>query len=396
MSVKIKKFGTYIPRKSISTKKQQKEKQMKKLLTGFLVFLILTTAILPNAVDKKKNVKKINLAILLDTSNSMDGLINQARQELWRIVNEMASLSKDVPDTKLDLRISLFEYGNDGLKPTDHYIRMVDSLSQDLDKVSEHLFGLVTNGGAEYCGAVIEQALLKIDWSKDNDAVNVILIAGNEPFNQGIVDYKNVCKKAAEKGIKVNTIYCGNPDNDEAKSWRDGSTLGNGSFMFIDQNLAAEQKPTPYDKNILDLNNQLNDTYLYFSKSGKEAKMRQEQEDNNALMSAPSAAVQRAGAKATEFYNNSKWDLVDASKEEGFDLKKLDKKDLPEEFKNLTETEIKSKIAQYDIDREKIKIEIKKYEKLRNDYLAKSDDTPTQNTFGSALIQSIKSELKLK
>lgn len=369
---------------------------MKKLLSGFLMFLLLTTAILPNVVDKKKNTKKINIAILLDTSNSMDGLINQARQELWRIVNEMASLSKDMPDTKLDLSISLFEYGNDGLKPAEHYIRMVDSLSQDLDKVSEHLFGLVTNGGAEYCGAVIEQALLKINWDRDKDAVNVILIAGNEPFDQGIIDYKNVCKKAAEKGIKVNTIYCGNPDNDEAKSWRDGSTLGNGTFMFIDQNLAAEQKPTPYDKTILDLNNQLNGTYLYFSKSGKEAKLRQEQEDNNAMMSAPSAAVQRAGAKATEFYNNSKWDLVDASKDEGFDLKKIDKADLPEEFKNLSEKEIQAKIDQYDKERDKIKSEIKKYEKMRNDFLAKNDDPASKNTFGSALIQSIKTELKLK
>ncbi len=369
---------------------------MKKLFTSLMIFLFLTTAVLPNAVAKKGNVKKINLAILLDTSNSMDGLINQARQELWRIVNEMAAISSDMADTKLELSISLFEYGNDGLPHTGHYIRMVDSLSQDLDRVSEHLFGLVTNGGAEYCGAVIEQALLNLDWNKGSDAVNVIIIAGNEPFNQGIIDYKNVCKKAADMGIKINTIYCGNPDNDEAKTWRDGAKIGSGSFMFIDQNLAAEERPTPYDSVMIELNKELNGTYLYFSKGGKEAKARQEQEDNNAMMSAPSAAVQRAGAKATEFYNNSAWDLIDASKEEGFSLKDIKTSDLPEELQGLGEAKIEELISQYDAKRAQIKNEIKKYEKLRNDYLAKVDTTPGQNTFGSVMIESIRTELGLK
>lgn len=369
---------------------------MKKILTNFLMFVILFTAAFPNAMTKKTNVKKINLAILLDTSNSMDGLINQARQELWRIVNEMAALNKEMTDTKLELSISLFEYGNDGLSSEDHYIRMVDSLSQDLDIVSEHLFGLVTNGGAEYCGAVIDQALAKLDWKNDKNAINVIIVAGNEPFDQGIIDYKSVCKKAAAAGIKINTIYCGNPDNSESKTWRDGATLGNGTFMFINQDLAAEEKPTPFDNQIIKLNEQLNDTYVYFSAKGKEAKYRQEQEDNNAMKSAPSAAVQRAGAKATEFYNNSSWDLVDASKDEEFDLSKVDKKDLPEELQNLSEQEIKTFIDKKEKERESIKEEIKKYEKMRNDFLITNTDSTVKHTFGSALLQSIKMELKIK
>src|SRR5438045_3476712 len=40
----------------------------------------------PDAVEKPK----IQMAVLLDTSNSMDGLIGQARTQLWKIVNEFA------------------------------------------------------------------------------------------------------------------------------------------------------------------------------------------------------------------------------------------------------------------------------------------------------------------
>jgi hypothetical protein len=166
--------------------------------------------------------------------------------------------------------------------------------------------------------------------------------------------------------------------------------------MFINQNLAADEKPTPYDQTIIQLNEKLNSTYLYFSKIGKEAKGRQEKEDDNAMMSAPSVAVERAGAKATGFYNNSSWDLVDASKEESFDISKLKKEDLPEELAGMTNDQIKTFVSKKDIERESIKGEIKKNEKLRNDFLAKNNDIKIDNTFGSALLKSIKLELEQK
>ena len=78
--------------------------------------------------------------------------------------------------------------------------------------VSKKLFGLRTNGGSEYCGAVIQDALMELSWSKDTRDLKMIYIAGNEPFNQGPVDYKLVCGNAKYKDVIVNTIYCGNRD----------------------------------------------------------------------------------------------------------------------------------------------------------------------------------------
>jgi len=37
----------------------------------------------------------IQLAILLDTSGSMDGLLDQAKSRLWKIVNELATARKN-------------------------------------------------------------------------------------------------------------------------------------------------------------------------------------------------------------------------------------------------------------------------------------------------------------
>ena len=106
---------------------------------------------------------KIQIAILLDTSGSMDGLINQTREQLWRIVNTFATAKKEGKRPKLEL--ALYQYGNDSIPAAQHHVQKIVPLTNDLDKVSEALFKLSTNGGNEYCGAAISHALGELEWS---------------------------------------------------------------------------------------------------------------------------------------------------------------------------------------------------------------------------------------
>ncbi len=113
-------------------------------------------------LDPQENVtpvsnQYIKVAILLDTSNSMDGLIDQAKAQLWEIVNEL-SYAK-CKSKRPNLQIALYEYGNDGLSSYNGYIRKIVAFTDDLDDVSKELFSLTTNGGSEYCGAVIQSSL---------------------------------------------------------------------------------------------------------------------------------------------------------------------------------------------------------------------------------------------
>ena len=93
--------------------------------------------------DKDNNIVKI--ALLLDTSNSMDGLINQAKAQLWDIVNQF-SYAKCGNGHRPGLQIALYQYGNDGLSSREGYIQQVIGFSSDLDEISERLFSLSTNG----------------------------------------------------------------------------------------------------------------------------------------------------------------------------------------------------------------------------------------------------------
>ena len=102
------------------------------------------------------NRPAVDIALLLDTSNSMDGLINQAKNQLWTIVGQFAKAKKNGQTPTL--RVALLEYGNTHLPASEGYLRQVIQLTDDLDAVSEALFELKTQGGDEYCGQVIQEA----------------------------------------------------------------------------------------------------------------------------------------------------------------------------------------------------------------------------------------------
>ena len=103
---------------------------------------------------EKPHQNKVQIALLLDTSNSMDGLINQAKAQLWDIVNEFTYV-RCGHKSRPTLEIALYQYGNNDLPSGEGYIQQVLGFSSDLDEISEKLFSLTTNGGEEFCGQVI-------------------------------------------------------------------------------------------------------------------------------------------------------------------------------------------------------------------------------------------------
>ena len=72
---------------------------------------------------------KIQVALLLDTSSSMEGLIDQAKSRLWNIVNTLTTLKYEGKTP--DIEIALYEYGNSGLSEKSNYIRQITPLSTD-------------------------------------------------------------------------------------------------------------------------------------------------------------------------------------------------------------------------------------------------------------------------
>jgi len=335
---------------------------------------------------------KIQIAILLDTSSSMDGLINQTREQLWRIVNTFATAKRDGKRPRLEL--ALYEYGNDGLPAKNDYVRRVVPLTTDLDKVSESLFRLKTNGGEEYCGAVIGHAMKELEWSSRPGDLKLIYIAGNEPFTQGPVPFQNAVKAAIERGIVVNTIHAGTEAEGISGQWMAAAKLADGNYLFIDQNRAVARVDAPQDAELANLSQQLNKTYIAYGAGGKQAMARQEEQDKNAQGMSASAASTRAKAKASAFYDNSGWDLVDAKKE-GKKVADMPVAALPVEMQKMDAKEREAYVEEKSKERAELQAKIARLSREREEYVQnelKKRASEGGKTMDDALIESAKAQ----
>jgi len=339
----------------------------------------------------------VDVAILLDTSNSMDGLIRQAKSQLWTIVQQFAKAQKN-GQTPL-LRVALFEYGNTHLPASEGYIRQVVALTDLLDKLSESLFALTTQGGDEYCGQVIDEAITRLDWSHEPGSYQAIFIAGNEPFTQGSVDYRQACKRAIEAGIVVNTIHCGNHQAGVRGKWQEGAQLAEGEFFNIDQDRAVAHIPCPQDKIIIRLNTELNKTYLWFGSREKRAhyEMNQASQDTNAGRAGEGVAVGRTITKAGKIYSNRNRDLVDSLEEDGELLSEIKEEQLPEAMQSMTAGERKAYVKQAAAQRAELQRKIKQLAAEREAYLAKQRQLQTEETgeatLGDAVVTALRKQL---
>lgn len=297
--------------------------------------------------------KPIDLVLCLDTSGSMQGLIHAARTKMWEVVNELA-LAKPMPR----LRVALLTYGSPGNDETGHVVMQTD-LTEDLDKVSERLFAMQTNGGDEFVGRVVRHALDRLTWSGGN-AARILFVAGNESADQDrVAPFRDVVKAAADRGIRVNSIYCGNPDDGEAPGWREVASIGRGRFASIDHNQGTVAVATPFDAELERLSREVNSTYVGYGRRAEEGLARQKAQDENATNAAPGAAAGRAQSKASGLYDNSGWDLVDKSEEKDFDISKVPETDLPEEMRKMDLEAKKAYIAKKKAERADMQAKIK-------------------------------------
>ena len=363
----------------------------KVLLVSVVFVLVAAIAVVVPLTAAKKDKPVVQMAILLDTSGSMEGLIEQAKSQLWKIVNTMATGKRKGQSPQLE--VALYEYGKSTIPKSEGHLRMIVPMSRDLDLLSDELFKLKTNGGNEFCGQVIGAAVEGLKWSPSNKDYKVIFIAGNEPFTQGTVDYRKTCKAAIEKGIIVNTIFCGNLQEGIKTNWKDGADLADGQYMNIDHNKKVVHVAAPQDKELADLGRKLNETYLAYGTAGKKKKEMQKRQDANASSVGGVAMVQRSVAKASKQYSNVGWDLVDAEKEGAVKVEELEEEALPEEMKKMSPKERKKYVEEMTAKRDKIQKQIKVLKKERDTYVAKKRKQQAQeNTLDSAMIAAIKQQ----
>ncbi len=336
-------------------------------------------------------VARIELALLLDTSNSMDGLIHQAKSQLWKIVNELSSCRKRGHSP--DLRVALYEYGNSGLPDDGGWVRQVLPLTDNLDDESEKLFALKTNGGDEYCGRVIQAATDGLDWSDDDEDLKIIVIAGNEPFTQGNVDYKKACRSAVKKGFVVNTIFCGRKGEGIETKWQDGAERGKGRYSFIDQDKKRIEIASPYDDELRALSKKINSTYLFHGEGRARFRSNQMAQDQNAASLGVDAAVGRAITKGGSNYSFEA-DLAGKPAAAAEALENAKDEELPEELRGRPRAEQLQIVEEKAAERRRIQDQIQDLSAKRDRFLAEQQAKQIEGQDGQSLDDALLGALR--
>lgn len=344
----------------------------------------------------------VEVVFALDTTGSMGGLIEAAKENIWAIARSMASAQPQP-----EIRIGLVAYRDRG----DDYVTRVIPLSDDLDSVYAQLMDFQAAGGGDGPEAVnqaLHAALHEIRWSQDPKDYQVIFLVGDAPPHmdyQDDVKYPDTVKAAAARGIVVNTIQAG--DAAETRSdWLAIAELGQGAHFKVGQQGDAIAVATPYDADMARLSRELDSTRLYYGDSaaqeraaGKLAATDKLNEGASTVSLARRAAFNASASGAKNLLGDQ--ELVDAVSSGRVDLASIDEKELPAPLQGLSVEDRRKTIDEHKAKRDALQAQIAQLSGERERYieseLAKDADVAQSldhQIFGAVKAQAAKKGLE--
>lgn len=212
-------------------------------------------------VEAGKDDSSLEMVFVLDTTGSMGGLIDGAKQRIWGIVNEVMQSSSHPA-----VRIGLVAYRDRG----DQYVTQVLPLTNDLDKVYSTLMDYQAGGGGdtpEDVRQALTDGVRRAGWSQTSSrTAQIIFLVGDAPPHQDYQDEQDTAitaTEAVQKGMIVNTIQCGSLAGTK-EVWEAIAQRGQGQYFSIAQDGGVQAITTPYDEQLGQLANKLGGTYLAY------------------------------------------------------------------------------------------------------------------------------------
>jgi Mg-chelatase subunit ChlD len=333
-------------------------------MTITLLTLVLANSAMAAKETPNENKPRIEVCFVLDTTGSMGGLIEGAKQKIWAIANEMIS-AKPTPELKL----GLIGYRDRG----DEYVVKSFQLTDDIDSIYAHLRDFKAEGGGdepESVNEALSEAIEKMPWSQDRKVLKIIFLVGDAPPHMDYTDgakYPELCRIAAKKDLIINTVQCGSIAA-TTPIWKEIAKSSEGSYAAIAQSGGVAMIATPMDDELAKLNKKIGETLIPYG----DADLRREVAAKQAFAeSAPAtAAADRLSYNAkTKKGVQGRGELLDALASSEVKLESIDKKDLPAEFQKLTKEEIEARIAKTRGERDSLQKEVQELAKKRDAYI---------------------------
>ncbi|TVT51916.1 MAG: VWA domain-containing protein [Sedimenticola thiotaurini] len=337
--------------------------------------------------------KKIEVVFALDTTGSMGGMIEAAKEKIWSIASSMAS-EQSAPE----IRMGLVAYRDRG----DSYVTQVLDLSGDLDSMYAALMDFQAAGGGdgpESVNQALNDAVTKISWSDDKETYKVVFLVGDAPPHmdyQNDVKYPETIKIAQQSGIIINTIQCGE-DRSTLQRWNQIAQLGSGSYFQVEQSGSALAISTPFDEKIAKLSEELDKTKLYYGSREEQMAQKKKQDATEKLHA--SSSVESRARRATFNASKSgkdnflgKGELVDDVASGRVDIGSIEAEKLPAPMQAMAPEEQLAIIQEKAAKRDELKRQIATLAKQRSSFI--KEEVATRGDAESSLDYKIFSAVK--
>jgi Mg-chelatase subunit ChlD len=377
------------------------------LAAAFLAALPLIAAEDQKPADKKPERPRIEVCFVLDTTGSMSGLIEGAKQKIWGIANDIIA-AKPTPE----VRFGLIGYRD----RSDDYVTKRVELTDDLDAVHAKLKEFHAKGGGDWPESVseaLDEAVQKIAWTKDKSVLKIIYLVGDAPpqeYKDG-KDWRKVCEDAVKADLLINTVQCG-AAADTTKVWQAIASRGEGAFVALPQDGNMAVIATPHDKELAEWSVKIGDTLIAWGNESQRRGLVAKQSAADlavggaaGVTSAPTAAASSVAERASFNVKSGKavqgeGELLDAIKGGKVTLEKVKKEELPEDLRKLSPDELKAHVEKKQAERDEIQKKIAELSKKRDAFIAaeraKLAKEKKGDSFDTQVAQTLRTQAKKK
>jgi Mg-chelatase subunit ChlD len=285
---------------------------------------------------------RVEVAFVLDSTGSMGGLIEGAKQKIWSIANSIVA-QKPTPE----VRIGLIAYRDRG----DEYVTREFDLTDDIDAVFKNLQTITADGGGddpESVNQALHVAVTGLSWTADRKVLKIIFLVGDYPPHMDYPDdvkYPATCRDAAKRGLIIDTVQCGEV-SDTTAVWREIARLSAGSYVALAQSGNMTVMTTPFDTEIARTSEEIGTTVVAYGEKDRQEAARgkvAKAAEAPAAVAADRAAFNLAtGGKAIQGMG----DLVADSADGKVDVGRLRNDELPPEMQKMTPAQRTAYIAQ--------------------------------------------------
>ncbi len=349
--------------------------------------------------NEKRKGSALEMVFVIDTTGSMGGLIEGAKQKVWSIINDVMR-----KESRPDVRVGLVAYRDKG----DQYVTQVLPITEDLDKVYTTLMAYSADGGGDEPENVrrgLADGVKKAGWAKQADKLaQIVFLVGDAPPHENYQEEPDVLVTTAEavrKNMIINTIQCGNL-NGTAEIWQKIAQRGEGKYFAIAQDGGVQAVSTPYDARLAELANKLGQTYVSYGGGagalGENYRrvQKEKQVSTEKNVSENAAMVAQADRAANKAINSVAYvgDLLQDIENGSTKMDQVKEEDLPGDLKKLSPADRKKEIEKRLAERKKMREEILELSKKRSDFIeAERKKSKQQDGFDSAVANALKEQL---